>query len=123
MSINSNPSSPADPILNPVVHRPQPARQASDLSAACGLPTIHDIESSVTLSPSTSVSHSVEHDPANPCSAFYSHPQTRYSLEAQRSETKPIIDITDADVEACRSANHGRCSAQKYVAANRTKDC
>jgi hypothetical protein len=34
-----------------------------------------------------------------------------------------MIEITDTDVEPCRSANHTRLSTERYVVANQTKDC
>src|SRR6266496_1804246 len=114
MSTDEKPSPVAEVDPNPVVTRPQPVRKEHDLSGTCGLPTIHDVDSSITLNTATPISQapSVEHDPANPFSAFYSHPQTRYSLEAQRSESKPIIEVTDTDVEACGSTNHSRLSTE-----------
>ncbi|KAH0542221.1 hypothetical protein FGG08_003343 [Glutinoglossum americanum] len=63
------------------------------------LPTIDDVDSTKTLTPTTS--HLEKGDSNDPCasSPFYCHPTTRYSFEVQKSEMKPIVSSEEVDLE------------------------
>jgi hypothetical protein len=86
------------------INRPVNTRQASNQCIEV-LSTIEDVDSTHSLSP-TQTSHnekSLERE-TSPLSPFYNPAPTRYSLEAQKSESKQNINIInaayDTDVEA-----------------------
>ncbi|KAG0652678.1 hypothetical protein D0Z07_0718 [Hyphodiscus hymeniophilus] len=86
------------------ISRPSNARQNSHQSIEI-LSTIEDVDSTHSMSP-TVVAHSeksLERE-ASPFSPFYNPAPTRYSLEAQKSESRQNINVInsayDTDVEA-----------------------
>jgi hypothetical protein len=86
------------------ITRPSNARQNSNQSIDV-LSTIEDVDSTHSLSP-TQTSHnekSLDHE-TSPFSPFYNTAPSRYSLEAQKSESKQNINVInsayDTDVEA-----------------------
>jgi len=86
------------------ITRPSNSRQPSNQSIEI-LSTIEDVDSTHSLSP-TRTSHnekSLERE-SSPFSPFYNPAPTRYSLEAQKSESKQNINVInspyDTDVEA-----------------------
>jgi hypothetical protein len=100
------------------INRPTAARQASNQSIEV-LSTIEDVDSTHSLSPthSTRNEKSLERE-TSPFSPFYNPAPTRYSLEAQKSESKQNITTYDTDVEACLTpqkteATCGRASLLK----------
>ena len=95
---------------------PPPARRPDGPhTPPCMLPTIDDVDSAKTLTPVSTQAPTTK-DESNPFSAFYCHPTTRYSFEVQKSETKPIIEVTAIDLEACQ----GRKSSDEN---QQRKDC
>jgi hypothetical protein len=104
------------PVASKAPAIPSPARRTNGSQAIpCTLPTIDDVDSAKTLTPVSTLSPTLR-DESNPCSAFYCHPTTRYSFEVQKSETKPIIEVTAIDLEAWQ----GRNSSDEN---QRRKDC
>lgn len=97
--------SSAEPVTNVLtITRPANARQGSNQSIEV-LSTIEDVDSTHSLSP-TQTSHnekSLERE-TSPLSPFYNPAPTRYSLEAQKSESKQNINVInanyDTDIEA-----------------------
>lgn len=104
-----NEKSAAAPITNVLtITRPTNVRQASNQSIEV-LSTIEDVDSTHSLSP-THTSHnekSLERE-TSPLSPFYNPAPTRYSLEAQKSESKQNINVIhanyDTDIEALTPA-------------------
>ncbi|KAI9812537.1 MAG: hypothetical protein M1832_000388 [Thelocarpon impressellum] len=109
----------------PSGRRPLSGRRSGDASRISALPTIDDVESTHTPSPSNksrtscdASQLSVDKAAASPCSAFYCHPTTRYSFDVQKTESKPIIDVYAVDVEKLEAARtpaftrpkNGQCS-------------
>jgi hypothetical protein len=66
------------------------------------LPTIEDVDSTHSLTPTLTPSARRSNDEreTSPFSPFYSHPTTRRSLEAQKSESKQSINVYESDLEA-----------------------
>jgi hypothetical protein len=99
--------SAAKPITNVLtITCPTTTRLGSNPSIQ-GLSTIEDIDSAHTLTPSNTSQNeerSLERE-TSPFSPFYNPAPTRYSLEAQKSESKQSINVIqaayDTDVEAC----------------------
>ena len=100
------------------ITRPAATRQHSSQQVDI-LTTIEDNESSHTLTPT----HTNTHDEkatdreTSPFSPFYNPNPTRYSLEAQKSESKQNINVIqsayDTDVEACLTPQKTQASCSK----------
>ncbi|KAH0559260.1 hypothetical protein GP486_004223 [Trichoglossum hirsutum] len=97
-----------DPLSKPVVkvvttpiRKPDSVAQPQSYrrSTEGVLPTIDDVDSTKTLTPTTSCLE--KSDSNDPCasSPFYCHPTTRYSFEVQKSEMKPIVSTEEIDLE------------------------
>jgi hypothetical protein len=88
------------------------------------LPTIEDVDSthSLTPTPTRSASHSNDDRETSPLSPFYSHPTTRHSLEAQKSGGKQNINIYESDLEACLSESKTNMLHTRN-ASRLAKDC
>lgn len=95
--------------INRPAAAPQPSSQAMEV-----LSTIEDVDSTHSLSPTQTTRNekSLERE-TSPFSPFYNPTPTRYSLEAQKSESKQNINVIntpyDTDVEALtlRQSNNG----------------
>lgn len=96
--------------------KPAAVRVNTTNNAACNLPTIDDVDSARTLTPTTTCETPREELGSHPFSAFYCHPTTRYSFEVQKSESKPIINVMSVDLEACRGVKSLELDQQR-------KDC
>jgi hypothetical protein len=96
MSLNEK-----EEVTGLTITRPQPVRQNTNHSSI--LPTIEDVESTHSATPTLTPtrSHTNDDRETSPFSPFYSHPTTRYSLEASKTESKQNINIYESDVEAC----------------------
>jgi hypothetical protein len=116
------------PITNVLtINRPANARQASNQSIEV-LSTIEDVDSTHSLSP-TQASHnekSLERE-TSPFSPFYNPAPTRYSLEAQKSESKQNINVIsaayDTDVEACLTPAQTRSNARIFKSNSGNPEC
>ena len=102
MSVNEKEGFEQQPASILTITRPTPARKQSHQSNT--LSTIEDIESTYSH---TLVNNALTVDnetASSPLSPFYSHPTTRYSLEAQKSESKlnvnVIYNVESTDLEA-----------------------
>lgn len=90
------------------ITRPVPTRQPSNQSMGI-LSTIEDVESTHSLTPTHTRHNEKSLDrETSPFSPFYNPTPTRYSLEAQKSESKQNINVIqsspyDTDLEACLS--------------------
>lgn len=93
MSINEKDTGVAAGLT---ITRPQNVKR-NDL-----LPTIEDHESLHSITP-TLTPTITRHDDreTSPLSPFYTHPTTRTSLDAKKSESKTYIRKYDSDLEAC----------------------
>lgn len=81
------------------ITRPVPSRQPSHRSDI--LSTIEDVDSTHSLTPTRTPTARDNDRETSPFSPFYSHPQTRNSLDAMKSESKLNINVYDTDLEAC----------------------
>lgn len=85
------------------ITRPANSRQPSNQSIEV-LSTIEDVDSTHSLSPTRSHNEKSHERETSPFSPFYNPAPTRYSLEAQKSESKQNINVInaayDTDVEA-----------------------
>ena len=114
-----------------IARRPLSARRAADDARLSVLPTIEDVDSAKSLTPtSTSPPSQVDYSAAtSPYSAFYCHPTTRYSFDVQKTECKPIIDVYTVDVEDLEqsrvrsygSPKTGNCTVWPGQGAKRNK--
>lgn len=100
---------------------PQPTRQNTNPSRV--LPTIEDVDSAHSLTPSltpTATRAADDREPS-PFSPFYSHATTRTSIDAHKSESKQNINSYDSDVEACLTGSS--TNVLKGATNAKTKEC
>jgi hypothetical protein len=114
MSNINEKSEPATNVLT--ITRPAASRQPS--SQVDVLSTIEDIDSTHSLTPThTSQNEKSLDRETSPFSPFYNPNPTRYSLEAQKSESKQNINIIsaayDTDVETGLTPERTRASCSK----------
>jgi hypothetical protein len=92
---------PAIQVVTTPIRKPENVAQPQTLrrSTEGMLPTIEDVDSTKTLTPTTS--NLEKSDSNDPCasSPFYCHRTTRYSFEVQKSEVKPIVSTEEIDLE------------------------
>jgi hypothetical protein len=110
------------PEVTGLITSPQNLRLPSNRSDV--LPTIEDVDSTHSLTPTLTRSASRSNDDreTSPLSPFYSHPTTRHSLEAQKSESKQNINVYESDVEACLTESKANVLHTR-VASRSAKDC
>jgi len=108
-----------EPVVNVLtITRPSIANQAS--SQVDVLRTIEDVDSTHSLTPTLTRSHDEKaslEQKTTAFSPFYNPTPTRYSLEAQKSESKQNINVIsaayDTDVEACLTPQKTEASCSK----------
>ncbi|KAI9865910.1 MAG: hypothetical protein M1813_001877 [Trichoglossum hirsutum] len=91
---------PVVSVVTTPIRKPDSVAQQSNRRSTEGmLPTIDDVDSTQTLTPTTS--NLERKDSNDPCasSPFYCHPTTRYSFDVQKSEMKPIVSTEEIDLE------------------------
>ncbi|RDW68427.1 hypothetical protein BP5796_09084 [Coleophoma crateriformis] len=120
-----NEKSSAEPLVNVLTIEP-PAATRAPVNRSHVLSTIEDVDSTHTLTPCQSSTPGASRAPSeknHPFSPFYSHSSTRYSLEAQKSESKlNIATYSDSnDVEACITQQKSGTSNLKTFTS--TKEC
>jgi hypothetical protein len=84
------------PVRKPdSVAQPQSHRRSTEGM----LPTIDDVDSTQTLTPTNSHLEKKDSNDPSASSPFYCHPTTRYSFDVQKSEMKPIVSTEEIDLE------------------------
>ncbi|KAI9783979.1 MAG: hypothetical protein M1839_002924 [Geoglossum umbratile] len=110
---------PVIEVVTTPIQKPENVAQPPTLrrSTEGMLPTIEDVDSTKTLTPTTS--NLEKTDSNDPCasSPFYCHRTTRYSFEVQKSDVKPIVSSEEIDLEY----GVGRASADCHNTPR--KDC
>jgi hypothetical protein len=103
------------------ITRPQPTLQTTNYPNV--MPTIEDVESTHSGTPTLTPTRSRTADEreTSPFSPFYSHPTTRYSLEANKSESKQNINLYESDVEACLTDSNTNVLSTAHTKTN--KEC
>lgn len=124
-----NEKTSSEPLVDVLtIEQPAPSRSPSNRSRV--LSTIEDVDSTHSLSPTHAhpppVQMADQTEQNNPFSPFYSHSSTRYSLEAQKSESKQNITLYSEsnDVEACITPQKTQGSrASLFKNKTTTKEC
>jgi hypothetical protein len=86
-------------------------------------PTIEDADSVNSITPNLTPAATRRDDDreSSPFSPFYTHPTTRYSLEAQKSESKLNVNVYESDVEACLTDS--QTNVLQSSTRTRNKEC